>query len=272
MRRVWCHWRTLSDDPVPLPHARLAAEVTARSARPSESAPTIEDSRMASVVMRVVTAATIALGAATVIATPTHAETCLNAMPSAARDVRGYTFGGKVLSITLGPVVEPGMPRLSDVTIAVSKVHANPTDRPLEDPLRDGQTIEIHSNACDGFVNLGLEVDSEVLISTQDRYSASTWNTAVWDTSGPTLHLLVLRDSRSSEVWHTSDRRLADVRTLRAALALVAPGAAAMPDTSTQSDSPSGVGLPLAMVVGVVGVALALLGMRAGKSVRVRKS
>lgn len=111
---------------------------------------------MTSVAMRLVSIATVMLATA-VIATPVHAETCVNAMPAAARDVRGYTFEGEILSIRLRPVEEPGMPRASDVTIAISKVYANPTDRPLEEPLRQGQTIEIHSNACDGIRQRRLE-------------------------------------------------------------------------------------------------------------------
>lgn len=253
---------------MPLPDGRLAAIVTAPLTCPSQVHPADEVPHMASGVMRLVAAATVALGAVIVITSSAHAETCVNAMPFAARDVRGYTFEGEILSITLEPENEPGMPRSSNVRIAVWKVHANPTDRPSEEPVREGQTIEIHSNACDGIVNVGVEVGSEVLISTRSRYSASTWDTAVWEKDGSTLRLLVLLDSRSAEVWLTNDRRLADARTMREALALVAPTAVGMPDTATEPNQPSGAGLALSMVVGIVGFTVALLGTKPRRMVR----
>lgn len=226
---------------------------------------------MARNLVRLVVAATLAFGGATMSAIPAHAETCVNAMPSAATDVRGYAFEGEVLSITLGPEIEPGMPRLSDVRVAVSKVHANPTDRLREDPIRAGDTIEIHSNACDGFASVGVVVGSKVLISTRNRESASTWDTAVWERQGSTLRLLVLLGPLG-EVWQTRDRRLADVRTLHEALALVAPEAVGMPDTSTKAHRPSAGGPAVAMVAGAVALALSVLGAGLRRSVRVKRS
>ncbi len=215
---------------------------------------------MTSIVMRLAAVATTIVATAAVITIPVHAETCVHAMPAAARDVRGYTFEGTILSIRLGPIQEAGMPRTSDVKIAISRVHANPTDRPLEAPLSGGQTIEVHSNACDGFASVGVETGSHVLISTQSRYSASTWNTAVWLAEGAKLRLLVLTDSHSAQVWHTDDRRLRDAGTVSQALALVAPAAVGMPETATAPGPLANVGVPLPIVFGVVAFVLALLG------------
>lgn len=226
---------------------------------------------MARNLVRLLVAATVAFGGAIMSATPALAETCVNAMPLDATDVRGYTFEGEVLSIILGPEIETGMPRLSDVRIAVSKVHANPADRPKEDPIRAGEIIEIHSNACDGFASVGVAVGSRVLISTRNRYSAATWDTAVWERQGPTLRLLVLM-GLLGEVWLTGDRRLADVRTVHDALVLVAPESVGVPDTSTDAHRPFAGGLGLGLVAGAVTLALGILQAGSRRSVRSERS
>jgi hypothetical protein len=215
---------------------------------------------MARDLVRLVVAAAVAFGSALMIAIPAQAETCVNAMPSAARDVSGDTFEGEILSITPGPEIEPGMPRLSDVRVAISKVYADASHRPEDDLIREGETIQIHSNACDGFASVGVAVGSSVLISTANRYSASTWDTAVWERRGSTLRLLVLLGPNGEEVWLTEDRRLAAVRTVPDALALVAPGALGMPDTATEPHRPSVIGPRLAMVFGTVTFVLVVLG------------
>ncbi len=209
--------------------------------------------------VRLVVVATLALGGAILLATPARAETCVNAMPMAARDVRGYTFEGEILSITPGPEIEPGMPRDSDVSIAVSTVHANPTDRPQEAPMRAGDVIDIPSDACDGFGSVGVKVGSRVLISTSSRFDTSTWNTAVWERQGSSIRLLVLIGPDGTEVWLTRDRRLAEARTIRDALALVAPEAVGMPDTATDPHRPTVAGRPPGIALVAVSLALAVL-------------
>ncbi len=169
-------------------------------------------------------------------ATPAAAEYCRPTMPDHARDARGYTFEGRVTAVR----TEGDNPPLTYITFSVATVYANRDS----DRLVEGSTIELYSNPCDGFGLLGLKAGDEVLMSTsflEAPDGPGTWNTAVWRIEAGRLQLLVLHGKGFEKVWFTSDRRIADADRLREVLALVAPGAAGVPDTATALPSPAGI-------------------------------
>jgi hypothetical protein len=171
------------------------------------------------------------------------AEYCRPVMPDHASDATGFTFRARVAGVGAG---DP--PSL--VTLNVQKVYANAGSK----ALRVGKSIQLYSNACDGFALLGFAVGDEILISSRSLTSngPSTWNTAVWRVADGRLHLLVLDHSPSdAKVWYTNDRRIADAHTVREALALVAPGAGGFPETATDPASGRPEVPPLLVLVGL---------------------
>ncbi len=160
---------------------------------------------------------------------PVQAEYCRPVMPDHAADVRGLTFEAAITGVRL----EGRAPTLTYVTMTVRRVYADS----VGEDLQVGQEIEIYSNPCDGFGLLGVDVGDRVLMSTAyllyEGYGPATWNTALWRVNGANLDLAVLRGKGFGKVWFTDDRRIAKADTVQEALALVAPAAAGMPDTST---------------------------------------
>ena len=183
---------------------------------------------MTQVRLRLAASTVLAMGLVAVLVDPAHAEYCRPVMPLHARDVRGYTFEARVTAVR----VEPAESDVTYITMAVAKVHAKPTDRPPDAAPLVHQTIELYSNPCDGFALFGLEVGSDILMSTYSLEDPVTTNTAVWRRDGMRLHLLDLRGTGVDRFWVTSDRRIDEANTVPEALALVA-GAVAPPDTAT---------------------------------------
>lgn len=186
------------------------------------------------------------------------AEFCSRVMPAGPSATRGYTFEAEVVSVRH----EGSNPPYTFVSLAISKVYANRDSR----RLAQGRTIELYSNQCDGFHLVGLREGDKVLISTSISIDAAsgpiTSFTAVWRRNGGRLRLLVLRRGvEDHSVWPTSDRRIGWADTTREALALVAPGIAGVPDTSTGPirQGPAAVGhAPVIVLAGLAGLAIAL--------------
>ena len=149
---------------------------------------------------------------------PAAAESCRQVMPDQAADTRGYTFRATVTGVR----VEGRDPGLHFVTLAIRQLYAN-RDSTL---LASAGSIELSSNACDGFALVGLQPGDDILMSTAVLAGAgpSTWNAAIWRVDGERLQLAVLR-SEIDRVWFTDDRRIEDADTVREALELVAPEA-----------------------------------------------
>jgi hypothetical protein len=188
---------------------------------------------------------------------PVSAEYCRPVMPDHARDARGYTFRAKITGIR----TEVKSFTLTYVTMAIDKVYAN---RDYQG-LRAGRSIEVYSNPCDGFALLGLEVNDQILMSTQYLEAGDgpgTWNTALWHVDGDRLRLAVLKGEEFDKIWYTADRRIAKADTLREALALVAPSAIGMRDTATEGTRESGVALWPALLAGACAFVLAALALR----------
>ena len=171
----------------------------------------------------------LALGLVGAAAVPASAEFCRPAMPDHAADVRGATFDALVVSIE-------DETDLTWVTLAVSTVWADGDDA----RLRDGATIRLPSNACDGFGLLGFRAGNQILVSTAALHGGdgpATWNTAVWRRADEEISLLVLQGLEFDRVWFTDDRRIAEARTTADALALVAPDALPVPHTAIKPDA-----------------------------------
>ncbi len=193
-------------------------------------------------------------------AAPAMAELCRPVMPDRAEDARGFTFSATVLGIEVDAQNDP----LEFVSLAIHEVYANRGS----EQLRAGQIIRLYSNGCDGFALIGIGDGDRILMSTanleQDN-GPSTWNTAVWRNERGHLRLAVLTGEEFPRVWFTDDRRIAKADTVREALALVAPGAAGMPTTSTEvpaSRSSASIWPWIAGVIGLVGCAVLLVWRR----------
>jgi hypothetical protein len=211
----------------------------------------------------------LALAAGLVAAHPVAAEPiCRQAMPDHASDASGYTFRATVTGFRLQG--EPWDPPLTFIRLAIKRVYAN-RDSEL---LQAGATIEIYSNPCDGFGQLGLAVRDEILMSTAwiDGGDTSTWNTAVWHVHGDRLRLAILQGEDVGKIWYTADRRIAEADTLREALALVAPDGLGVPDTATETVSKSPVPMWPYFLACVYAVLLAALVFRGRLRAAIRTS
>jgi hypothetical protein len=209
----------------------------------------------------------LVLAAGLIAAHPVAAEpTCRQVMPDHASDASGYTFRATVTGFRL----QGERPPLTFITLAIKKVYANRDS----DQLQAGATIEIYSNLCDGFGQLGLEVRDEILMSTAwlDGGNTSTWNTAVWHVHGNRLRLAILKGEDFGKIWYTADRRIADADSLLEALALVAPDALGVPDTATETTRKSPVPVWPFFLAGVYAVLLSALVFRGRFRAAIRTS
>jgi len=170
---------------------------------------------------------------------PVTGEYCRPVMPDHAYDATGYAFRATIAAIHV-----EGKARLTFVKMAVDRVYANRDSRRLQ----PGGTIDIYSNACDGFGLLGLTIGDDVVMTTgalEAPEGPSTWNTALWRVTGNGMDLLILGGKGFERVWYTADRRIAAADTLGAVLTLVAPAAVGAPDTATDSGLVPHTGLPV---------------------------
>ncbi len=185
--------------------------------------------KMVTRALALVAGSALAVGLVAAMAPPAQAEFCRPVMPDHASDAKGYTFEANIVSIRN----EGDDPPHTYIAMAVSKVYANRDS----ERLAEGRTVELYSNPCDGFGLLGLDEGDEILLSTaflEAGDGAATWNTVVWRRDGQELDLLVLLGDGFEKVWYTSDRRIAGAKTIRQALALVAPAAIGVPATDTE--------------------------------------
>ena len=190
-------------------------------------------------------AAVLVLAAMAGSARPARADHCAPEMPAHPGEVRGFTFTARVVAIEgVDTSVTP------TITFSVDRVYAGAGRAGLE----AGRNLAVVVGACAGIEILGMAVGDDVLVSSNTLTDGpSTYNAAVWRITRGRLRLLALR---GTEVWPTSDRRLQAADTLREALALVAPGVVAPPDTATAATArPSSNGGPPLLPFSMIGLA-----------------
>lgn len=179
------------------------------------------------------------------------ADHCAPEMPAHPREVRGFTFTARVVAIEgVGTSVTP------TITFAVDHVYAGAG----RDGLEAGSDLAVVSNACSGIDLLGMNVSDQVLVSSGTLTDGtSTYNTAIWRISGGRLRLLALPGAKA---WPTSDKRVQAADTLREALALVAPGVVAPPDTAAATTAPTiPYGEPPLLALGTIALASLLVSL-----------
>ncbi|MBA3779527.1 MAG: hypothetical protein H0X16_09570 [Chloroflexi bacterium] len=147
-------------------------------------------------------------------------------MPDEAADARGSTFIGTVINIRV--IQREYTARL--ISFDVERVYAGGSVRAMpgiglpRQELAAGKSATLYANPCDGI--RGLRVGDSALVSTADLDDPQTWTSAVWRLSDGRAKLIRMAEA-------LGDVRLEEADTVERALALVAPGALSMPDTST---------------------------------------
>jgi hypothetical protein len=183
-------------------------------------------------------------------AEPALAENvCVSLMPSDVADVQGYTW--------VGTITRTG----STINFGVEHVYANhgaPGTSNMR-KLESGSALDLPVEPCNDRL-AGFAVGDRYLMTTSSLDTPTSDLSAAWRLVGERATFLLMHADKKF------DTRLAAVKTLRDALALVAPDAT-LPPTST---SPSSVRSHQLADDNWVGIAVLLIGSLAGFAFRQR--